>query len=239
MSTNVNIGFGSSGLVERIKGQQRNARTDRMLRERLLTDATKAAIAKLTAPGAAPIDTYTAAANYSYPSASRNPNTGFLLVCNFNSIPDDHFNVVIGRPGYGEIPLMGKVMLHPLFTTYTWAFLPRGMTWARFTKSVPFESVTKALRYPLYMEPQYSMGIFRPRRGERYSVRFESVDRYDSIFHYYNEAVLVAGFVGIPQYYITFFSGPAGESITVDNVQWGVTNTAPGSSDLYPPDYIP
>lgn len=250
MSTNVNIGFGSSGLVERIKGQQRNARTDRMLRERLLTDATKAAIAKLTAPGIAPIDTYTDPSYRDHLSAGRIPNTAFLIVGTVDDQPDDNYNVSVETSSGQTYALDGTMILHTPGVSFqvpvVYTYLARGISWDRHSNSIPFTSglcVSDFNLAPLggyFVLPPYSLGLFRPREKEVTRLTFTNVLEWNvAPPASYNYGMFAAGFVGNPKYYLGFYKGNRGADITIPGVEWGATNPAMLGLGLYPPGYVP
>jgi hypothetical protein len=259
MATNININVEGRDLVERAKQQQRDARTNRLTRESITTDAATnretllgepTTAAQVLAPTRS-IDTDTDPyIRVSRPAATRIPNNAFLVVTNLNYVYPDDANthrVYITDPS-GRVNALPGLLDSSMvdFMNRTYLFLSRGKTLADFKRSVPYDDIFTTLdtyytptpeespRAVNFIEPMLALSPFRPAKSTAYTVSLTG-DRQSFTG---NSGAVMAGYLNTRTYYIdewfTSFEGGF-QPIRVDGVQWGVTNTA--LTSRYPPGY--
>lgn len=264
MSTNINISVEGQDLVERSKQQQRDARTNRLTLESITKDATtnrdtltrdQGSLAAATTPTSTPVDSNDSAyIRTTRPTASRAPDSAFLLVTNLSTADPDPLNqhrVRITSPS-GEVTVLSGVLDSSMtnFINRTHLFLPLGKTLEDFKRSVPYPYIYANLDleytpYPetipraiTFIEPMRTLRPFRPERNTKYTIELvNTVFRLQGFAG--NFGAIMAGYLNTPTYYLsdwfTVDSEYGIDPIIANNVQWGVTNQA--LAYQYPPGY--
>ena len=258
MATNINISVHGHDLVERSKQQQRDARTKRLTTASLTEEAEKNRNRILrevptadTAAQLRAIDTDTAPfIRSNRPSASRMPDTAFLLVTVQNldaTTTFQSYTVRLTDPNGVTYTLVGKPYANGFLNRdRTFLFLPRNRTVYDFERSTPYKYIYQTLL------DSYSGGPIDPDTGEPVNYGVEFVEPVFTLYPFKPErsvpylldlsfpepgllsaGVFMAGYLRLPTYYMDLWLGSS--PIISPDVIWGTTNQS--ILDFYPSDY--